>query len=181
MNADQAPSKAGAWVVCVPCQQTLVSSFEPIRLFCSSFHRGVALHRIGPAIYARTAVATPEYAGIAAREHRFPTREESVIAEGRGNPTLAIPGKLGNAAGKHFSDGGRAILFESFSWDAPRWERLSGQTVLPGYLTGLCVDQRWGELPRDPAYRFRNAVHLADEWALTAKSIEYIVWQKPYL
>jgi hypothetical protein len=70
--------------------------------------------------------------------------------------------------------------FESYNWDAPRWERLSGQAVLPGYLTGLCVEQRWGEVPRDPAYRFRNAVHLADDAALATKAIDYIVWQKPY-
>jgi hypothetical protein len=72
------------------------------------------------------------------------------------------------------------VYFESYNWDAPRWERLSRQTVLPGYLTGLCVDQRWGELPRNPAYRFRNAVHLADDAALATKAIDYIVWQKPY-
>jgi hypothetical protein len=73
------------------------------------------------------------------------------------------------------------FYFESYNWDAPRWERLSGQTVIPAYLTGLCVDQRWGEVPRDLAYRFRNAVHLADAQALAAKKIDYIVWQKPYL
>jgi Dolichyl-phosphate-mannose-protein mannosyltransferase len=73
------------------------------------------------------------------------------------------------------------LYFESYNWDAPRWERLSGQSVLPGYLTGLCVRRRWGELPRDPTYRFRNAVHLADDGALAAKAIDYIVWQKPYV
>ena len=41
------------------------------------------------------------------------------------------------------------FYFESYDWDAPRWERLSHQTVLPGYLTGLCVDHRWGEVPLD--------------------------------
>ena len=72
------------------------------------------------------------------------------------------------------------FYFESFDWDAPRWERLSGQTVWPGYLTGLCVEYRAGELPRDPRYRFANAVHLSDDAALAAKGIDYVAWQKPY-
>ena len=72
------------------------------------------------------------------------------------------------------------FYFESFDWDAPRWERLSGQTVLPGYLTGLCVDHRAGELPRDQRFRFANAVHLADAGALAAKAIDYVAWQKPF-
>lgn len=72
------------------------------------------------------------------------------------------------------------FYFESYDWDAPRWERLSGQRVIPGYLTGLCVDRRAGELPRDARYRFANAVHLADADALAARGVDYVVWQKPY-
>ncbi len=70
--------------------------------------------------------------------------------------------------------------FESFLWDAPRWERLGGQAVIPGFLTGLCVDLRPGETPRSPAFRLRNAVHLADDAALVAARVDYVVWQKPY-
>ncbi|HEY5309411.1 MAG TPA: hypothetical protein VIK97_12940, partial [Casimicrobiaceae bacterium] len=73
------------------------------------------------------------------------------------------------------------FYFESYDWDAPRWERLSTQTVVPGYLTGLCVDRRAGEMPRDPRYRFANAVHLADADDLDAKGIDFVAWQKPYL
>jgi len=73
------------------------------------------------------------------------------------------------------------FYFESYDWDAPRWERLSTQTVVPGYLTGLCVDRRAGEMPRDPRYRFANAVHLADADDLAAKGIDFVAWQKPYL
>ena len=73
------------------------------------------------------------------------------------------------------------FYFESFDWDAPRWERVSRQTVMPGYLTGLCVDRRWGEVPQDPAFRFRNAVHLADAEAVARRKIDYVVWQKPYV
>jgi len=73
------------------------------------------------------------------------------------------------------------FYFESYDWDAPRWERLSAQTVVPGYLSGLCVERRYGELPRDPRYRFANAVHLADGDALQAHHIDYVAWQKPYV
>jgi hypothetical protein len=73
------------------------------------------------------------------------------------------------------------FYFESYNWDAARWERVSRQRVLPGYLTGLCVDQRWGEVPQSPLFDFRNAVHLADQRSLTLGRIDYVVWQKPYL
>ena len=73
------------------------------------------------------------------------------------------------------------FYFESYDWDAPRWERLSTQIVIPGYLTGLCVDHRSGELPRDPRYRFANAVHLADDAGLDAMKIDFVAWQKPYV
>jgi hypothetical protein len=73
------------------------------------------------------------------------------------------------------------FYFESFDWDAPRWERLSGQTVLPGYLTGLCVKERAGEVPQDSRFRFDNAVRLADAADLRLKRIDYVVWQKPYV
>ncbi|HYQ98730.1 MAG TPA: hypothetical protein VET86_01710, partial [Casimicrobiaceae bacterium] len=73
------------------------------------------------------------------------------------------------------------FYFESYDWDAPRWERTSGQTVIPGFLTGLCVDARAGELPRSPAFRFDNAVHLADPAALAAHRVDWVVWQKPFV
>jgi hypothetical protein len=70
--------------------------------------------------------------------------------------------------------------FESYNWDAPRWERVSGQRVVPGFLSGLCVVRRYGEIPADPAFRFRNAVHLADDREIAARHIDYVVWQKPF-
>jgi hypothetical protein len=72
------------------------------------------------------------------------------------------------------------FYFESYNWDAPRWELQSRQTVLPGYLTGLCVEHRAGEVPDAAEFRFRNAVHLANRSELAAKRIDYVVWQKPY-
>jgi hypothetical protein len=73
------------------------------------------------------------------------------------------------------------FYFESYDWDAPRWERASRQAVIPGLLTGLCVERRWGEVPQSALFRFRNAVHLADDRALTGHGIDYVVWQKPYI
>ena len=73
------------------------------------------------------------------------------------------------------------FYFESYNWDAPRWERLSRQTVLPGYLTGLCTERRYGEVPDSAEFRFRNAVHLANPAELAAKHIDYVIWQKPYV
>jgi 4-amino-4-deoxy-L-arabinose transferase-like glycosyltransferase len=73
------------------------------------------------------------------------------------------------------------FYFESYDWDAPRWEARSRQTVLPGFLTGLCVERRWGEVPEDARFRFENAVHLADAREVEAKRIDYVVWQKPYV
>lgn len=52
------------------------------------------------------------------------------------------------------------FYFESQFWDAPRWERLSGRRVVPAFLTGFCTDRRPGEVPYEPAWRFRNAWHL---------------------
>lgn len=72
------------------------------------------------------------------------------------------------------------FFFESYHWDAHRWERASGQRVIPGYLSGLCVNLRFGEVPRHPAFHFRNAVHLADAAALARAGIDHVAWQKPY-
>ena len=71
--------------------------------------------------------------------------------------------------------------FESYDWDAARWERVSGQRVVPGWLTGLCVDRRPGELPAGEGFRFANAVRLADAQALAAFPVDYVAWQKPWL
>jgi hypothetical protein len=72
------------------------------------------------------------------------------------------------------------FYFESYDWDAPRWERIGRQRVIAGYLTGLCVERRFGEVPNTPAFRFANAVHLADAAALAARRVDWIVWQKPF-
>lgn len=72
------------------------------------------------------------------------------------------------------------FYFESFNWDAPRWEQLSRQTIIPGFLSGLCIRERAGETPDVREFRFRNAVHLSNAAELAAKRIDYVVWQKLY-
>lgn len=70
--------------------------------------------------------------------------------------------------------------FESYHWDGPRWEKTSGQHVIPGLLSGLCVDSRLGEYPRDSRVALKNVVFLSDPDALRAKGIGLIVFQKPF-
>lgn len=69
-------------------------------------------------------------------------------------------------------------FFESYDWAAPRWEAAGGQRVLPGYLTGLCSEWRYGELPRSERFRFRNAVYLAD--IHKDGEVDILVFQKPF-
>jgi len=70
--------------------------------------------------------------------------------------------------------------FESYHWAGPRWERTSGQHVVPGLLSGLCVDSRLGEFPRGSRIALKNVVFLSDPAALRAKGIGLIVFQKPF-
>jgi hypothetical protein len=70
--------------------------------------------------------------------------------------------------------------FESYHWAGPRWERMSGQHVVPGLLSGLCVDSRLGEYPRGSRIALKNMVFLSDPEALRAKGIGLIVFQKPF-
>jgi hypothetical protein len=69
---------------------------------------------------------------------------------------------------------------DSAGWDAPRWQRLSHQRILSGFLSSLCATQRANEVPVDARFAFRNAVHLADAAELAAHRVDYVVWQKPY-
>lgn len=69
--------------------------------------------------------------------------------------------------------------FETHHWDAVRWEQISHQRVLPGYLVGLCMDRRWGEVPNGEGYAFENVAYLADPKDLSRRGFDYIVYQKP--
>lgn len=70
--------------------------------------------------------------------------------------------------------------FESYHWAGPRWEAMSRQHVVPGLLSGLCVDSRLGEYPMKSRIKLKNMVHLADNAALAAKEISLIVFNKPF-
>ncbi|MCW8925529.1 MAG: hypothetical protein OQJ84_04670, partial [Xanthomonadales bacterium] len=70
--------------------------------------------------------------------------------------------------------------FETNHWDAVRWEQISGQRVMPGILTGLCVSHRAGEVPAGQGFRFRNVGYLADQQDLLARGFDYVVFQKPF-
>lgn len=70
--------------------------------------------------------------------------------------------------------------FESYNWDAPIWEKISHQFILPGYLTGLCIEQRPGEVPNNKQFKFKNVSYLADKSDLTQREIDFIVYQKSF-
>jgi hypothetical protein len=69
--------------------------------------------------------------------------------------------------------------FETHHWDAARWEQISHQRVMPGYLTGFCDGSWWGEVPRDRGYRFRNVGYLSDQDDLLKRGFDLLVYQKP--
>ena len=71
--------------------------------------------------------------------------------------------------------------FNSYDWDAPRWESVGGQTIVPGYLTGLCVGSRLGETPHEPRFDLRNAVFLNDADDIPRKRINSVIYQKFYV
>jgi uncharacterized membrane protein len=70
--------------------------------------------------------------------------------------------------------------FETHQWDAARWERISRQRVMPGFLTGFCGGFWWGEVPHDDDFRFRNAAHLADRPDMVARGFDLLVYQKAF-
>jgi hypothetical protein len=72
------------------------------------------------------------------------------------------------------------FYFETYLWDAPRWEQISHQRVFPGYLDGLCAKRRWGEVPRGRGFDFRNAGYLADPADLVKRGFDLVVFQKPF-
>ena len=71
----------------------------------------------------------------------------------RRHPAVAVLAQPCRAPAGSLRIAAAPFYFESYNWDAARWERVSRQSVLPGYLTGLCVDQRAGEVPQSPMFR----------------------------
>jgi hypothetical protein len=70
------------------------------------------------------------------------------------------------------------FYFESYFWDAPRWERESRQRVVPAFMEGYCTRGRLGEVPRNGRFRFRNAVHLAQPGG-TEPAADWLVFTRP--
>ncbi len=70
--------------------------------------------------------------------------------------------------------------FETQHWDAARWEQISGQRVMPGVLSGFCVDKRWGEVPENKGFRFRNVAYLDDPPDMLKRGFDLVVYQKPF-
>ncbi len=71
------------------------------------------------------------------------------------------------------------FYFESYNWDAPRWERISGQRIMPGFLNGFCSGLRWGEVPQNSGFKFQNSAFIGDIEDLQAKNFDLVVFQKP--
>ena len=57
----------------------------------------------------------------------------------------------------------------------PDYAALHGQDVRIGFGTGLCTPLTWGQLPADAGLHLRGFVHLADEAALDAAGIDFVV------
>lgn len=87
--------------------------------------------------------------------------------------------KLSGLPGDSVKIAATPFSFESHHWDAARWEQVSRQRVMPGFLTGFCDGFWWGEVPAGKGYQFRNAGYLADRGDLIARGFDLLVFQKP--
>lgn len=70
--------------------------------------------------------------------------------------------------------------FETQHWDAARWEQISHQRVMPGYLDGFCAENRWGEVPNDQRFRFKNVGYLSEKNDLVSRGFDLVIYQKPF-
>lgn len=70
------------------------------------------------------------------------------------------------------------FYFESYHWDAPRWEQTSRQRVIPAFLNGFCADRRNGEVADEPRFPLRNAYWLSRLEA-AAKKPDWLVFTNP--
>ena len=71
------------------------------------------------------------------------------------------------------------FYFESYHWDAIRWEKLGRQRIVPAYLTGFCAERRYGEVPHNSLYRFRNAFYLNELAASSTRRPDWLVFNRP--
>jgi hypothetical protein len=68
--------------------------------------------------------------------------------------------------------------YGSFHWDAPIWEKISRQRIVPGFLLGLCTDSRYGEAPKNAVFDFQNYAYIGNKKDVAEKNIDLIVYQK---
>ena len=83
----------------------------------------------------------------------------------------AAPGSLNIAAAPFY--------FETYHWDAPRWERASRQRVKPAFLTGFCAARRYGEVPDSGRFPFRNAYWLSRLAQDAGPRPDWLVYTQP--
>ena len=98
-----------------------------------------------------------------------------------GHPAVAVLGDVSRSAAGQRAHRGRAVLLRKLRLGRAALGATGRQAVVPGYLTGLCVERA---LRRDAAGRaFRFAQCRASRrrrGAGGAAAIDYVVWQKPY-
>lgn len=71
------------------------------------------------------------------------------------------------------------FYFETYHWDAPRWEQASEQRVRPAFLTGYCAERRFGEVPDDGRFPLRNAWWLSRIVRGDASMPDWLVFTRP--
>jgi len=70
------------------------------------------------------------------------------------------------------------FYFETYHWDGPRWEQTSRQRVWPAFMTGFCVERRFGDVPDDGRFTFRNAWWLS-RLNGTGPAPDWLVFTRP--
>ncbi len=71
------------------------------------------------------------------------------------------------------------FYFESYNWDAVRWERDSARRIRPLMLAEFCAGQRPGEVPANRRFRFRNAVY-PEHLERAGEQPAWVVLTKPF-
>ncbi len=105
--------------------------------------------------------------------------EKNVIAKQQANiPVSQFWAKFSSLPADSMKIAAAPFYFESYNWNAVRWEEISGQRVMPAYLLGLCGNQRWGEVPNNHNYRFKNAGYAIDKEDLIRRGFDFLVFQK---
>lgn len=68
--------------------------------------------------------------------------------------------------------------FETYNWDAVRWEQLGEQRIQPAYFTGFCTQFRYGEVPQNQRFQFKNAFYLSSLGESQVSKPDWLVYTK---